>query len=98
MKLSPGYYTFGHELAHNFGSHHDPDTSSNNIYTYGHGYLIPGYICVILLTMFTWSSSGGYRTILAYTAPGHETRVNHYSNPRVVYPGSNTSTGHTGGH
>ena len=42
FKLSLGYYTFGHELAHNFGGHHDPDTSSNNIYTYGHGYLIPG--------------------------------------------------------
>ena len=40
---------------------------------------------------------GGYRTILAYTAPGHEIRVNHYSNPGVLYPGSNTSTGLTGG-
>ena len=42
LKQFLGYYTFGHELAHNFGSQHDPGNSNNNIYTYGHGHLIQG--------------------------------------------------------
>ena len=50
-----GYYTFGHELAHNLGGHHDPATSTNTVYSYGHGHLI----------------AGGFRTILAYSAASH---------------------------
>ena len=72
-----GYFTFGHELAHNFGCGHDPGTYSNNIYPGGHGHLI----------------QGGLRTILAYRAAGHTTRVNYYSNPSVLYPPTNTATG-----
>ena len=36
-------YTFGHELGHNFGADHDPDTNPNYLYDYGHAHLIaPG--------------------------------------------------------
>jgi len=75
-----GYYTFGHELAHNFGCNHDPRTTTNNIYPYGHGHLI----------------EGGYRTILAYSAPGFRSRINFYSNPNIRNPFSDTPTGLTG--
>ena len=72
-----GYFTFGHELAHNFGCGHEPGTYSNNLYPGGHGHLI----------------QGGLRTILAYRSDGHSTRVNYYSNPSVLYPPTNTPTG-----
>ena len=72
-----GYFTFGHELAHNFGCGHEPGSYSNNIYPGGHGHLV----------------QGGLRTILAYRAAGHTTRVNYYSNPSVLYPPTNTPTG-----
>eukprot|EP00088_Acartia_fossae_P046338 TRINITY_DN5000_c0_g1_i3.p1 TRINITY_DN5000_c0_g1~~TRINITY_DN5000_c0_g1_i3.p1 ORF type:complete len:381 (+),score=55.28 TRINITY_DN5000_c0_g1_i3:618-1760(+) len=62
-----GYYSFGHEIGHNIGLHHNKEKASNSHYPEGHGYLI----------------KNGYRTILAYEAPGHKTRVNYYSNPRV---------------
>jgi len=75
-----GYYSFGHEIGHNFGCQHDPDTSTNYDYPYGHGHLI----------------QTGYRTVLAYNSPGHQTRVNYYSNPNVDYPGTGTSTGVSG--
>merc|ERR1712179_847163 len=32
-----GYYSFGHEIGHNFGCQHDPDTSTNYDYPYCHG-------------------------------------------------------------
>lgn len=72
-----GYYTFGHELAHNFGCNHDPRTTTNLIYPYGHGHLI----------------EGGYRTILAYSSPGFRPRINYYSNPNIINPFSSTPTG-----
>jgi len=75
-----GYYSFGHEIGHNFGCQHDPDTSTNYDYPYGHGHLI----------------EKGYRTVLAYNSPGYSTRVNYYSNPAINYPGTGTSTGVTG--
>ena len=33
------------------------------------------------------NSDSGYRTIMAYSAPGHRTRVNYYSSPNIVYEG-----------
>ena len=33
------------------------------------------------------------RTILAYSAAGHATRVNYYSSPRVLHPATGTPTG-----
>ena len=77
-----GYYSFGHEVGHNIGLTHDPATSTNTAYPYGHGHLIE-----------QGTASTGYRTILAYAAAGHSTRVNYYSNPSVIYPPTGTPTG-----
>lgn len=49
-----GYYSFGHELGHNFGSHHDPANAGNAAYNYSYGYRTP---------------NSQFRTIMAY-APG----------------------------
>ena len=35
-----GYYTFGHEIGHNFGCLHDPANSNNVGYPDGHAHLI----------------------------------------------------------
>jgi len=72
-----GYYTMGHELAHNFGSTHDREHSSaNRYYSYGHGsYIEPRY-----------------RTIMGYYKEGYGARVNYYSSPNVFYRGSPTGS------
>merc|ERR1719369_1751928 len=77
-----GYYSFGHELGHNFGMKHNPEkyetsSLSSHPYSYGHGYLIKP-------TGPTKYS--GYRTILAYFADGHYNRINHYSDPGEICP------------
>jgi len=64
-----GYYSFGHEIGHNIGLHHNKDKATNKYFNNGYGYLI----------------YGGYRTILAYSATGHQTRINYYSNPDVRF-------------
>ena len=80
-----GYYSFGHELAHNMGARHNKEQHTNSYYAYGHGHLIE-----------EGKSSTGYRTILAYTATGHRTRVNYYSNPDQIYPPTGTPLGKEG--
>ena len=80
-----GYFSFGHELGHNYGSHHNPEVASNSMFSYGHGHLIAA-----------GNGNSGVRTILAYSASGHSTRVNYYSNPAVSYPSTGTPTGVTG--
>jgi hypothetical protein len=77
-----GYYSFGHELGHNIGLTHNKEVAKNSKYAYGHAHLIAN--C---------PHSSGFRTILAYYADGHRTRVNYYSNPDVIYPGTGTPTG-----
>ena len=79
-----GYYSFGHELGHNLGATHNPESSSNPWFSYGHGHLIQP------TGQKKWS---GYRTILAYYSEGHNERVNYYSNPNVNFPGTGTPTG-----
>jgi len=76
-----GYYSFGHELGHNFGLFHDKRVSDNPTYPYGHGHLIKS------------DDPVGFRTIMAYPTRGHWLRVNYYSNPRVIYSESGTPTG-----
>ncbi len=49
-----GYYSFGHELGHNFGSTHDHQNASNGAYNYSFGWR---------------TSNSQYRTIMAYS-PG----------------------------
>lgn len=66
-------YTFGHEIGHNLGAHHDRDVASNSYYTYGHGYKY---------------SPGEWRTIMAYASSVNpETRINYWSNPGINYSG-----------
>jgi len=79
-----GYYSFGHELGHNFGATHNTEVATNSRFSYGHGHLI---------TPTGASKWSGYRTIMAYFADGHYNRVNYYSNPNVNYPGTGTPTG-----
>ena len=70
-----GYFTFAHEIGHLFGAGHNRHVYLYNpSFPYGHGYLIPN----------------GYRTIMAYSAPNHRLRVNHYSSKDVSYNGNPT--------
>merc|ERR1719414_1667405 len=73
-----GYFSFGHEIGHNFGCMHDARQGPNPYYSYGLGKHI--------------TSSPGVRTIMAYNAPGHRTRVNWWSNPDVKYQGVASGT------
>ena len=74
-----GYYSFGHELGHNFGCQHNVEAPATNaVFDYGYGYLIGKDMGDDSLL--------GYRTILAYNNQSHNTRVNRYSNPSVNYP------------
>ena len=77
-----GYYVFGHEVGHNVGCHHDPATSTNDIYPYAHGHLIA-----------SGNGYSGQQSIMSYSAPGHETRANYWSNPNVIHPLTGTPTG-----
>lgn len=49
-----GYYTYGHELGHNFGCAHDTDNAGSSSKSYGYGYRTPNNL---------------YRTVMAYS-PG----------------------------
>ena len=80
-----GYYSFGHELGHNMGLNHNPEVVTNHYHPLGHGHLIQ-----------QGAGHTGYRTILAYSAPGHEHRVNYYSNPGVRHSVTGTLTGRDG--
>jgi hypothetical protein len=67
-----GYYSFGHELAHNMGSQHDYDNSLvPPVAPYAHGYRLPGQI----------------RTIMAYPCANTCQRVPYFSNPNVLVNG-----------
>ena len=35
-----GYYSFGHEIGHNFGAYHNPGSPTNPKYSYGYAHLI----------------------------------------------------------
>lgn len=68
-----GYYSFAHEIGHNFGANHDPANASGSPYSYGHGYQRP---------------TNGWRTIMAYACSGAScTRINYWSNPNKTYNG-----------
>jgi len=75
-----GYYSFGHEIAHMVGAHHNKETGVHNpAYPTGYGFLMKP------------PSNSGYRTILGYPAEGYNTRINYYSNPAISY--NNVPTG-----
>jgi len=72
-----GYYSFGHEIGHGLGLHHDRRTQKGSSSTaYAYGYTI---------------KTGQYRSIMAYNYKG-EKRINYYSNPDVKYKGLPTGT------
>ena len=77
-----GYFSFGHELGHNMGLHHNREVAANSDFPHGHGHLIQA-----------GSGASGARTILAYSATGHRQRVNYYSNPSLTYPATGTPLG-----
>ncbi len=71
-----GYYSFGHELGHMMGAHHDRDHASmSGAYPYSYGYQAP---------------DEAFRTVMAYNCSGGCPRVNYYSNPLVNYGGQPT--------
>jgi peptidyl-Asp metalloendopeptidase len=72
-----GYYSFAHEMGHNFGADHDPDNADNSPYAYGHGFRRPG---------------AGWRTIMAYDCDDGCTRINYWSNPNRNYRGQSMGT------
>jgi hypothetical protein len=75
-----GYYSFAHEIGHNFGALHDPQTSPQTTpYAYGHGYRSP---------------TNAWRTIMAYncTNAGGCPRINYWSNPAKTYGGQAMGT------
>ncbi len=66
-----GYYSFGHELGHNMGSHHDrANANGSGAFDYSYGYQAP---------------DNSFRTVMAYNCSGGCPRVNHWSNPNVDY-------------
>ena len=73
-----GYYSFGHELGHVMGAHHDRYVATDpGAYTYSHGYVY---------TPDKW------RTIMAYNNKCNDqgdycTRIPYFSNPQVTYGG-----------
>ena len=74
-----GYYSFGHERGHNLGSHHDrANAGSSPAYAYSYGLQEP---------------NGPFRTVLSYNNCGC-TRIQHYSNPDVLYGGLPTGIDH----
>lgn len=74
-----GYYSFAHEIGHNFGAHHAPGDGGtpNPYYSYGHGYKDP---------------AGGWRTIMAYDCTAGCARLNYWSNPYKRYNGVRMGT------
>ena len=73
-----GYYSFGHEMGHNMGAHHDTYVAPGpGAYEYSHGYVyLPGQ----------------WRTVMAYNnqcaAYGiYCTRLPYWSNPDITYGG-----------
>ncbi len=78
-----GYYSFAHEIGHNFGARHDPATDpSTTPVAYAHGYRSP---------------TNAWRTIMAYncTNAGGCPRINYWSNPAKTYGGQAMGTAAT---
>jgi hypothetical protein len=69
-----GYYSFGHEIGHNQGAHHDHNNAGGAIFPYAYGYQDP---------------NSYFRTIMAYNCPSGCTRVGLFSrgdNTYLNYP------------
>lgn len=76
QNCATGYYSFAHEIGHNQGAHHDPDTSKNEYFPYGHG------LCY---------KPGNWRTVMSYNSGNRcRHRLGYFSNPDVSYYGTAT--------
>ena len=67
-----GNLTFAHELGHNQGCCHDRDNCSHGVFDYSYGYQDP---------------VARFRTVMAYNCPDGCPRIQHFSNPDVLYQG-----------
>lgn len=77
--LADGQWTFTHEVAHNFGSHHNKENAFGTpfrSYSYGH-----------------YDTAAGFRTVMSYPGPcGGCPRILNYSNPATSFSGKPTGT------
>ena len=71
--------TFSHECGHNMGLGHDANQGSKGILANSWG------------NHFT-AGGKGYRTIMAYSKSGFQTRVNLWAGPSVMYQGAATGS------
>jgi hypothetical protein len=69
-----GYYSFGHEMGHNMGAHHNIEQNPSPLsYPYAHGYIYP---------------AGHWRTIMAYDDCSEGcNKIPYWSNPSIYYGG-----------
>lgn len=75
-ECATGNFSLAHETGHNMGSEHDrANAGGSGSYPYSFGYQAP---------------DRSFRTIMAYDCPGGCPRVNHWSNPEVLYVGQPT--------
>ncbi|MBC8346449.1 MAG: T9SS type A sorting domain-containing protein [Candidatus Marinimicrobia bacterium] len=76
-----GYYSFGHEIGHLYGTRHDRNFDNNNSPAqYGHGYV------------YTDHYKDDWRTIMSLNNPtdcsnGYCPRLLYWSNPNIIYAG-----------
>ena len=66
-----GNLSFAHELGHNMGSHHNPESGSGAAFSYGYGHYVDGV----------------FRTVMSYVdpCPSGCTRRPYFSNPSVLF-------------
>jgi peptidyl-Asp metalloendopeptidase len=71
-----GYYSFGHELGHNMGAHHDWYVEDSGSPGYNKGFVsLPG----------AWRTVMAYNTLCAVHGAGSCSRLQYWSNPDVNY-------------